>query len=307
MTKNLKHLAVLAVLAFGAKAQDVFLTNPNQSLIYLNPSFAGSNGSLRGQLNYRNENPNLSGRYVTYYAAVDGYIKPMRAGLALSVMTDDQNHGLLKTQTASLTYARPIKLGNQGLELIPSIQISYLQLRLDISAISFDGVINSRYNTRWNNGTAIPGPIKRNVDATTGLMIRNKNFNAGVVASHITQPDIGLLGTSRLPLKLTAHASHNFAMSVWTIVNISGLVNYQNGYWFGQGAITLTNAQRFMLGLGYRSTVTPFVFMGYKAKRVSLQLCYGRNYSVIAGSPFAELGLTYTVTKNHQTQNAEDR
>src|ERR1043166_8828641 len=90
VTMKTRILIVAICAACAVSAQDLFFMNQNQSLLATNPSFAGSNGGLRAQLGYRNQWPNLSGRYVCYYAAVDGYVKPLKAGIGLSALTNDQ-------------------------------------------------------------------------------------------------------------------------------------------------------------------------------------------------------------------------
>ena len=68
-------LVFLIAFVFKTQAQDPLFTNNQQSLLYLNPSFAGSNGFMRYQTVYRNQWPNLSSPYVTFYNSFDSYIK----------------------------------------------------------------------------------------------------------------------------------------------------------------------------------------------------------------------------------------
>src|SRR5215207_5644931 len=79
----------LVIVAGALWAQDPYFVNSQRSLINLNPSFAGSNGGQRAQTNWRWESFNPERRFVTYYGAFDTYIKAIKGGLAINLMTDD--------------------------------------------------------------------------------------------------------------------------------------------------------------------------------------------------------------------------
>jgi len=83
----MKKLYLVIVASFfliqGIKSQDPKFLNSNQSLLYLNPSFAGSNGGFRAQLSWQRQWPEYRFGFVTYQAAVDGYIPGINAGIGL--------------------------------------------------------------------------------------------------------------------------------------------------------------------------------------------------------------------------------
>ena len=107
----MRYFAVLFLgLALQASAQDPIITNTQQSLVALNPSFAGSNGLLRYQSNMRSQWYNLSGSYLTFYNSIDAYIKPLKGGIALAYTRDDQARGTLVTNRIDLSYAQHISL-----------------------------------------------------------------------------------------------------------------------------------------------------------------------------------------------------
>ena len=72
---KIKLIVLLFALAFieRVRAQDAYFSNTSQSLLRLNPSFAGSNGGVRNQLSYRyNNNRGFS----TIYNAADVFVIP---------------------------------------------------------------------------------------------------------------------------------------------------------------------------------------------------------------------------------------
>ena len=62
-----------------------FYSNP----VYLNPAFAGSKICPRFVMNYRNEWPNISGKFITTAAAYDQRVDALRGGLGLMFVNDN--------------------------------------------------------------------------------------------------------------------------------------------------------------------------------------------------------------------------
>lgn len=253
-------------------SQDPYFTNTNQSLIYLNPSFSGSNGYLRNQTFYRSQWPGSSqNAFVTYGNAFDAYIKPLKGGISFSAVSDDQGNGTLKMTWLNFAYAQYFSLLENKLKIIPSVQIGYIQQTLDKTKLNFGDPINIRYGLIWNYqnnpwGTALPGTNKQNINFSSGLLVRFGDVNAGVSVFNFNSPDIGLYGIYKLPIRTCVYASYNYVPTPRTSVNLSALSNFQMGANRTQvNAISLTG--KLILGLGY-----------YFAQGQYLDFYRGRNY-----------------------------
>ena len=203
----MRYIILFIILELKIFAQDPIFTNTNQSLIHLNPSFAGSNGFLRYQSNTRSQWYNLSGSYLTYYNSVDVYIKPTNGGMALTYTRDDQAKGTLITDRLDLTYAQHFNLFEKKLKIIPSLQISCFQKALDNSKLNFGDQIDPRRGFAWSQTPSTSVVKKINMDLSAGLIINYKHFYIGTSVFHITQPDEGVLGPSRLPYRLSMFTS----------------------------------------------------------------------------------------------------
>src|SRR5690606_14993874 len=96
------------VFATNTFAQDISFANTNQSLLYTNPSFAGSNGGLRVQTNYQNKFPNISSGYsaVNWQNSADVYLKKWKGAFAINYSYNNTRQGLFKIQNIGLTYAQ---------------------------------------------------------------------------------------------------------------------------------------------------------------------------------------------------------
>ena len=204
---KIKIVLILFFITTLFYAQDPIFYNTNSSLLFLNPSYAGSNGGFRLQNNYRNQWPNLSGNYITYGTSADCYLKKIKGGIGLSILHDDQARGTLKNTNYNFIYAQHLKI-NDKLLIIPSVEFSYINYFLDKNKLSFGSQINPRSGVVWVNTTNNPVLVKTNYDISGGFLLQYNNlFSFGFTTHHINQPDIGLVGYSKLPIRFTIHAS----------------------------------------------------------------------------------------------------
>jgi len=276
---------IIFVFAKGF-SQDPLFTNTSQSLVYLNPSFAGSNGGIRNQFSYRNQWPNLSGTYGTNLNSFDAYLPKIKGAVFVSVLLDDQAHGTLKTQVLSAGYAQHLSFFEGKLKIIPSLQATYLKLVLDKTKLNFGDQINSRFPEHWSSIAG--GPIiqsKSNFDFSSGLLINYKNFYFGTSCFHINQPDQGFLGTSKLPYRLSLHSSYNFHASEKTLFNF--FVNYQKQDKFDYLHLNINALfyKHLLVGAGFKSSASITNFNGgYRNNYFVLSLGYDVSLTKLSGN-----------------------
>src|SRR3954471_3048311 len=123
-------ILVFTVFLLDLKAQDPQFTQFYANPLYLNPAFAGTARCPRICMNYRNQWPNLSGRYVTYSFSGDMHIDALAGGLGVLVTTDDQAISTLKTTNVSLIYSYHLPV-NRLFSLKFGMQATYFQKKLD--------------------------------------------------------------------------------------------------------------------------------------------------------------------------------
>lgn len=266
--------------AFSLQAQDPVFLNTNQSLVYLNPSFAGSNGGIRNQLSLRNQWPQSSGHYVTYLNSFDAYLKPLKAGVAVSYAIDDIAKGTLKTSAVNASYAQYLSFGEGKLKVIPSIQVGYGLKSLDRENLHYGDAIDARNGIIWNNPTGIPLPTKSYFNMSGGLLVNyKKDLYVGAYIFNFNQPDVGMLGTSKLPYRLLLHASYNFHVTEQTNLQVSYRYNRQQLSNFNQIAANAIFKNHFIAGLGLASNYTPILNLGYRYYFITVQGGYDFNVS----------------------------
>jgi type IX secretion system PorP/SprF family membrane protein len=190
-----------------AKAQDPIFTQFYANPLYLNPALAGSNICPRISINYRNEWPGVAspGTYITTSASYDRYIFGMKSGIGVLVSNDNAGNGTLKTQNVSAIYSKQLQV-NRNFSINAGFQATYGQKSLDWSKLTFGDMIDERRGfVKYTE--EVPGKNQRSfVDFSAGVVAFSKYVFIGAAAHHLTQPDEGLVYSSKLPVKITAHA-----------------------------------------------------------------------------------------------------
>ncbi|MGQ0829729.1 MAG: PorP/SprF family type IX secretion system membrane protein [Bacteroidota bacterium] len=202
-------LIVTVVFSFGFSerlfAQDPEFTQFYANPLYLNPAFAGTARCPRFILNYRNQWPGISGTYVTYSASYDQHFDAIGGGLGLLFTNNKAGQGTLTTTNASAMYSYQLNLTRE-FSMKFGFQATYFQKSIDWTKLTFGDMIDERrgfvYDTKETPGLS----KKSNVDVSAGFLGYSKRYFFGFAAHHLTQPDEGLLGPSKLPTKLTGHA-----------------------------------------------------------------------------------------------------
>lgn len=294
-------LIYVLLLSLNVVSQDPLFFNTNQSLVYTNPSFAGTNGLIRNQFLYRNQWPTLSANYITYYNATDVFIKKSKSGLAFIYLHDDINDGLFKRDEFHLVYAQHIHLFNGKGKLIPSIQAGYFIRTLDRSKLNFGDLIDSTFVPQW--GYIVPTERKSNFDISAGLLFNYNHIYIGLSAFHINQPDEGLLGVSKLPVRLSGYLSYNLYFNDKNIFQAQ--LNYQNqnnaNVLIVGGNFLLFNS--WLLGAAYKSLDGIVLRSGYRQKYFSLQLGYNVVVSKLSGNTAG----SWELSASFNLRNKEER
>lgn len=256
-------MLILVTLHLSVAAQDPLFNTTQQSLIHLNPSFAGSNGLLRYQGIYRNQWYNLSGSYSTFYNSVDAYIKPIRGGIALSYMRDDQAKGTLVTDRIDLSYAQHLSFCDQKLKIIPSVQFSYFQKKLDNSKVIFGDRIDPRRGYVWGPIASTRYSTASNIDLSAGLLVNYKHFYVGGSLFHILRPDEGVMGPAKLPGRLSLFSFYNLFIGEKVLLNAMYRFEQQQNFYHHSMTVNALFFQHLIVSTGFGSKYAS-VSAGYR-------------------------------------------
>jgi len=275
---------LVMVLVNFCKAQDALFTQFYANPVYLNPAFAGSEHCSRICINYRNQWPNLSGTYVTSSASYDQHVNSMHGGIGLLVVSDDQAKGTLKTTTASFVYSYYTRVTRE-FSIKMALQATYFQKSLDRAKLNFGDMIDPRRGFVWNTNEIIPAQTKSNADFSAGILGYSKSYYFGFAANHLTQPDEGLLGVSKLPAKFTVHGGAMIQLEQRGDSYLSPNVLFQQQAKFSQLNLGLYYMKGvFVAGLWYRNEDAVIALIGLQGKQIKFGYSYDVTISKLAGN-----------------------
>jgi len=238
------------------QAQDVYFLNPQQSLVHLNPSFAGSNDLVRLQSVRRVSNGSTASPQGQYYACADVYIKPIKSGFALSNLEDNYINGTLKTRTTALTYSRRFSVLKNQIKIIPSLQIAYLDQKLDKTRLYVGDPLLQTYGGG-------PTECHQNVDLRLGLLANVRHFYFGAALNHFNQPNT--LFNTKLPASFVVHGSFTTRIIPLIILNVFTQYQQQDSKNFAQLKVNLVTAG-IVYGLSYGSNALGSLNLGYRIR-----------------------------------------
>lgn len=266
------------------QAQDPQFTQFYANPLYLNPAFAGTARCPRIAMNYRNQWPNLSGTYVTYAASYDQHIDAISGGLGLQVMQDDQAHGTLKSTSVNLIYSYLLPVTRE-FSIKLGLEAGFFQKTLDKTKLNFGDMIDARRGFVWNTQEIIPTTSKSNLDFGAGILGYSKRYFIGASFHHLTQPDEGLQGTSKLPLKITGHAGAIIPLEKGSDSYISPNVLFMQQQNFTQLNLGLYFVRgSFVGGLWYRNSDAFIVLIGLQTDHFKVGYSYDVTVSKLASN-----------------------
>ncbi|MGZ4033217.1 MAG: PorP/SprF family type IX secretion system membrane protein [Bacteroidia bacterium] len=192
-------------------AQDAHFSQYNNSRIYTNPAFTGTDSTLVLSANYRMQWPK-SEPYQSFNFSADKYFHSLRGGLGINFLHDDQMNGVFTTSRIDINYAPHFELFHHKLVVQPGIQFSFFQNTVDFSKLTFGDQIDPRRGFVYSSNDVSGPSTKSNIDLSAGLLLYSDHFFGGFAIHHINQPDEGIIGSSMLPYKITVQAGANLSL-----------------------------------------------------------------------------------------------
>jgi type IX secretion system PorP/SprF family membrane protein len=196
-------IIILSILACGTvRGQDPQFSQFYANPLYLAPSFAGSTAGSRVAMNYRDQWPNLAGRFVSYSLSVDHYFAKYNSGLGILALRDQAGGGKLNTTNLGFQYSYKIKLNNRYY-LQPGIQAYYTMQRINFQELTFaDQFLGDQF---LGSSVETPPDDKINhIDFSTSLLAYSDFAWAGFNFDHMMKVSQSLADDYRYaPVKLS--------------------------------------------------------------------------------------------------------
>ena len=280
----------LVALSMASFAQDPFFTNQSYGISMVNPALAGSTGMLRAETGYRLQWPKLAGNYQTTNVGADLYTRA--GGVGVNYMNDNAG-GIIKTNRVDINYAYGFRLWKDTttekakVVIQPGVQISYFSKSVDWSKLTYGDMIDPRRGFVFGTADIGNTSSRSNIDFSAGLLIMTDRVSIGTAVYHLTEPDEGFIGQSKLPRRYVLHASGVFGnidppdLEAFRIVP-SVICMLQGDFQQLAGFVT-THYRLASLGVGYRNQDALLFSAGYTFSHFNLSYSYDCTISELKG------------------------
>ena len=281
------------LLLIEGKAQDPMFSQYYASPLYLNPGLAGSVKQPRLIVNSRMQWTRLPNAFSTYAASADYLVEDWSSAFGFLATTDKAGSANLRNTSISGTYATKIRI-SEGWVFSPGVMFGYASRSIDFDKLVFgDQIIH--------NGPTTDDAIghlgnQSYFDFSSGAVIYNKTFWAGVSGYHINEPNYSLLGEdAKLPMRLSLHGGFRIpikhsVLSKSKLSSIAPSFVYKSQGEFKQLDIgTNIIFDPVMVGLWYRGIPTSKNY-SEAASQDAIIFIFGLNLK------FIEVGYSYDFT-----------
>jgi hypothetical protein len=275
----MKRLPFLFLLvSFFANSQDLLFLNSNQSLINLNPSFAGSNGLFRNQNSIRTPFPKNPSKWIAAGSTFDMYLPGIKGALAISLSDNVWYGHLISQELLTISYAQYLSFYKSNLKVIPSLQVIQ---------------DNRRISSDWIDNKNTPTP-KRQILFGGGLLVNYKNkLYIGTYFREQWNSSNYSLGPA-----IVTHATYTAKLNESMLFQVSGRISSQPTFSYCQIGINSIFQKRIVAGVQYISYIKSPVFnLGYRGDLFSVVAGYDFAVSKLAGNynGYAELHFSYNL------------
>ncbi len=212
--KRTLHLTWLTIIALLLPISSSYTQDSQFSQFYsapmqLGPSMAGSANEGRLVMNYRDQWPRLSGRFITYAVSFDQYVEEYNSGIGVSFIHDNAGSSKLTSTKAGINYSYRIKAG-RDLFFQPGLETYYFQRRINFDKLTFADQFYGE--TILPSSIQTPPELNRGqLNFSSSLLVFTSKFWTGVTVGHLMQLNSTLAeDPGHMPLKLTAFGGATF-------------------------------------------------------------------------------------------------
>ena len=202
----------LLVAAAGARAQDVYFSQPFANRQALNPAFAGLLDDYSATLSYRNQYPTLAGTFQTAQLAADLRLPTPGLHHALGLLISQDRTGEVgyTRLEAAAQYAYHTRL-TRALALSGGAQVGYGRQR-----VAYDNFV---FGDQLAADGTLSGPSAESVAALppsdyltlgAGAVLYAEQAWLSVAGQHLNRPDLSFQKQAALPLRLSVSGGYKY-------------------------------------------------------------------------------------------------
>jgi type IX secretion system PorP/SprF family membrane protein len=236
----------------------------------LNTALVGNDSAARLGLNSRYQWPNLSSPYITSSVNFHQFIPKLNAYAGINYMNDNQANGTLISNNFSVFYSQNINI--KKVLFRPSFEFSYGNLKLDNSKLIFGDMIEPRRGFVWSPTHQL-NYYKSYLDFNLGGMLYYKSLLIGFSAHHITTPDVGLQGTSKIPIRYGVQLGYTIRFKK-TSVSPFVFYNQQQNFQSLVGGVNVLLFNHLNVAVSYRNSDAIITSVGYQNRFFKINYSY---------------------------------
>lgn len=199
------------IIQLNLGAQDPFFSQFYNSILVLNPAYAGAAHQPRVSASYRNQIPAMGSPYVTYNASYDMPVRILQGGIGINIMNDVQGATINKTSIDAI-YSYFLAV-SPDFVINAGFQASYVHRFLKTADMILPDGLDA---TGIYSGHTEPinDMSKGYPDFAVGFIMYNRMAYGGVSMHHLTKPNTSYSKTYNQPLprKLTVHGGAFFSI-----------------------------------------------------------------------------------------------
>lgn len=315
-----------AIALFGSlkvKSQDATFSQFYAAPLFISPSFAGASDGSRVVMNYRDQWPQISGKFVTYSFSVDHYIRSINSGLGLLFYRDVAGSGNLGTTTAGFQYSYSIRMSRKWTAR-PGLNFIYNQRSVEWNKQTF---VDQLYHTGQSIVDISIDKVSF-LDFSSSALFYSNRLWFGTTFDHMLRTNQSFMGQeSDVPLKFTAFAGGKIdvnkrlgrfneeSMTISVLYQrqakfnqlVTGLYWYKAplvlGVWY-RGIPLLKNSQSNM---AYRDAA--IFLIGFKNQQITVGYSYDFTLSHLMGNTGGahEVSIIYEFFQNPKAKMKKKR
>jgi type IX secretion system PorP/SprF family membrane protein len=210
---NRTFLIVILFIVFQLKlsGQDPFFSQFYNSILVLNPAYAGAIHQPRVSASYRNQIPAMGSPFVTYNASYDMPVKLLQGGIGINIMNDVQGATINKTSIDAI-YSYFLAV-SPNFVINAGFQASYTHRFLKTAGMILPDGLDAT-GIYIGHSEPIADMSKGYPDFAVGFVMYNRIAYGGVSMHHLTKPNTSYSKTYHQPLprKLTVHGGIFFSI-----------------------------------------------------------------------------------------------
>jgi len=311
---------LLLMKVIRTDAQDVSFSQFYSNPLVMNPAFAGSIGTSRISLQYRNQWHSLSNAFDTYSIAFDIPMKKLQGGLGFFMINDSQAAGAYNTLQVNGVYSVFIRLSDK-FRFHGALQggISYSSINIDELIFADNVDINFGNHGISREIGLFSDTHSSFFDFSAGMLLYSQRFFGGMAIHHLAEPYYSFLQKddnanrlkrkytghlgARLPVYLFGHRQKKFDFSPQLIVQSqNGMEQVNYGLFLSKWGLMAGSWFRQNLGLKYDAVT---LLAGFMKNNWQLTYSYDIAVSGLWGNTggTSEIAFVFLITKINPRKN----